>query len=412
MTEKQNGQKGLSTFFEGPLKFLLPTISIFEYLLLLKRLYSFSPLVIMHFSRWLLALALPAHGVLAQTSAETTPSPVTPASSSSSSSNSADRTITSSISPTFHFNYTVPLSTGLPSNNVVSGSYDDQLDAKLNSKDGDRDMNLGHSDFVGGDPPDVLLRIPQLSVGKIELDVDNLEAHLNLDAEIANLVTINAGVAIGIKKVNITISDVMAKVELEVRLGHLVDIVNRVFQSLDLNPLLLGAIDAVTDVVDTTVTGVAGVVGGLLGTVTQGNKQLSFMIDNLGNIVHNAPGPDGQEVSTIVGDFRRNMTFTGQQKKLKNGQTEKTYSFPPLNALVDIVFNTDGQVVQATVEGKGGNGGQAAGGGEAAPAGAATGASPAANAQVNGGAGAGAGPAGQRKFALAELQNKLLQPGS
>jgi hypothetical protein len=104
----------------------------------------------------------------------------------------------------------------------------------------------------GGDnstAPDVLLNVPQLSVGRIELDVDNLQADINLNANVASLVTINAGVAVSITKVNITISDVDAQLELIVRLGHLVDIVQRVFQSLDLNPLLITLLNDVTQVV-------------------------------------------------------------------------------------------------------------------------------------------------------------------
>ena len=97
--------------------------------------------------------------------------------------------------------------------------------------------------------PDVLLNVPQLSVGRIELDVDNLQADINLNANVASLVKINAGVAVSITKVNITISDVDAQLELIVRLGHLVDIVQRVFQSLDLNPLLITLLNDVTQVV-------------------------------------------------------------------------------------------------------------------------------------------------------------------
>ena len=120
--------------------------------------------------------------------------------------------------------------------------------------------------------PDVLLRVPTLSVGRIELIVDNLKADVNLNAKVANLVNINAGVALSIRKVNLTIADVGAEVELIVRLGHLADIVNRVFQSLDLNPLLITAINEVTDLVDTVV----GAVDGLLGSITHGGTTLSF----------------------------------------------------------------------------------------------------------------------------------------
>ena len=46
-------------------------------------------------------------------------------------------------------------------------------------------------------------------------------ADINLNANVAKLVTINAGVQVGITKVNLTIADVDAQLELIVRLGKL-----------------------------------------------------------------------------------------------------------------------------------------------------------------------------------------------
>ena len=57
------------------------------------------------------------------------------------------------------------------------------------------------------------------------------------------------------------------------------------------------------------------------------------------------------------------MTFTGDQKNLPNGLTQKTYSYGPLGSLVNIVFNTLGQVVQASVVKKGAGGASSTGGG-------------------------------------------------
>jgi len=189
--------------------------------------------------------------------------------------------------------------------------------------------------------PDVLLYVPQLSVGRIELDVDNLQADINLNAQVANLVTINAGVQVSVQKINITITDVEAELELIVRLGNLVNIVQRVFESLDLNPLLITALNDVTSVVDTVI----GAVDGLLGSITQGGTVLNFVIDSLGNIIQSVTGSAGQAVDSIVGNYLTNMTFTGVTQSLGNGLTQKQYSYSPLNALVDIVFNTAGQIV-------------------------------------------------------------------
>ena len=158
--------------------------------------------------------------------------------------------------------------------------------------------------------------------------------------------TINAGVQVAVEKINVTISEIDVELELQVRLGHLVDIVSRVFQSVDLNPLIIGAINATTSLVGDVV----GEVDSLLGTITQGGTTLSFIVDNLGNIVQQVAGTAGSATSSIVGNYLQNMTYTGTSSNVGSGLTQKVYSYSPLNALVDIVTNTAGQVVQATVQ--------------------------------------------------------------
>ena len=108
--------------------------------------------------------------------------------------------------------------------------------------------------------PDVLLQVPELHVGRIELVVEKLQADLNLNAKVAGLVQVNAGVAVAVEKVNITIADVDVNLELVVRLGNLVDIVERVFDSLDLNPLLLSLIGNATNLVGEVIGAVDGLV--------------------------------------------------------------------------------------------------------------------------------------------------------
>lgn len=202
------------------------------------------------------------------------------------------------------------------------------------------------------DPPDVHLVVPELSVGRIELEVDQLRADINLNAEVARLVELNAGIQIAVDKVNITIDSVEAELELEVRLGQLVQIVNRTLSSLDLNPALINLIGAATDIVE----GVIGAVDGLLGSITQGDTTLRFLIDNLGNIVQETVSGGGDAVSSIIGNYRQNMTFTGAEKMLEGGLMQRSYEYSPLNALVNIVFNSLGQIVQAQVVRGGGTG--------------------------------------------------------
>jgi hypothetical protein len=121
------------------------------------------------------------------------------------------------------------------------------------------------------------LQVPELHVGRIELVVEKLQADLNLNAKVAGLVTINAGVAVSVEKVNITIADVDVNLELVVRLGNLVQIVERVFDSLDLNPLLLNLVGNVTNLVGEVI----GAVDGLVSTPWGRNKPLSDLLTSI-----------------------------------------------------------------------------------------------------------------------------------
>lgn len=102
---------------------------------------------------------------------------------------------------------------------------------------------------------DVILEIPELSVDSIGLTVSNLRAHVALEANAMNLVSITAGVDVGIKQVQLGIVGVFAEVYLYVELDNVARIVGRVVQTLDKNPEIL---TQVLKTVDTAVTSIAG----------------------------------------------------------------------------------------------------------------------------------------------------------
>lgn len=102
---------------------------------------------------------------------------------------------------------------------------------------------------------DVILEIPELSVDSIGLTVENVKAHVSLDANAMNFVQLNAGVDVGIKKVQLGLVGVFAEAYLYVDLDNVARIVNRVVQTLDKNPQIL---TQVLKTVDTAVTSVTG----------------------------------------------------------------------------------------------------------------------------------------------------------
>jgi hypothetical protein len=97
---------------------------------------------------------------------------------------------------------------------------------------------------------DVILEIPELSVDSIGLTVQDVRAHVSLDANAMNFVQITAGVDVGIRKVQLSISGVLAEAYLYVDLDNVARIVDRVVATLDRNPQIL---TQVLTAVDTTV---------------------------------------------------------------------------------------------------------------------------------------------------------------
>lgn len=97
---------------------------------------------------------------------------------------------------------------------------------------------------------DVILEIPELSVDSIGLTVRDVRAHVSLDANAMNFVQITAGVDVGIRKVQLSITGVLAEAYLYVDLDNVARIVDRVVATLDRNPEIL---TQVLKTVDTTV---------------------------------------------------------------------------------------------------------------------------------------------------------------
>jgi hypothetical protein len=95
--------------------------------------------------------------------------------------------------------------------------------------------------------PDVFLNVPDLHVGEIELDVENLEAHLALEARLANLVELRAGVHVAIEKVDLHIKDVAARAMLKVRLENVFAILDRALTTIDRNPEILEGVIGTAD---------------------------------------------------------------------------------------------------------------------------------------------------------------------
>jgi hypothetical protein len=117
--------------------------------------------------------------------------------------------------------------------------------------------------------PDVLLDVPQLRVEEIILEVEDLRAHVSVQAEVLNLLRLSVGADVQLRGVHLDIKGVEAQALLKVRLDRVAEIINRVLATIDRNPEIVGqivgplgaAVSELEGTVGRSVDEVAGAVG-------------------------------------------------------------------------------------------------------------------------------------------------------
>ena len=154
---------------------------------------------------------------------------------------------------------------------------------------------------------DVVLDIPDLCVEEIQLDVRNLEAHLALNARVANLVRVDAGADVTIANVSLGIRGVRAQALLLIDLDNVVYVVDRTLAFIDQNPQLVTGLFRTTQGALTTV-------GGLTETAIQPGGVVDNAVGTLGRTLDNVTAPNGllsQTVNSLNQTVQRVVTSTG-----------------------------------------------------------------------------------------------------
>ena len=155
--------------------------------------------------------------------------------------------------------------------------------------------------------PDVVLDVPNLSVESITLEVQGLEAHVSLDAQLANLLKLNAGADVTLDSVTLDIKGVQAQAALIVRLENVRAIIERTLQTLDNNPQIVTQLLSTVDntvgvtggVLNNTVDTVGDLTGGLLRSgqlldiARSGLSVVSETVNTAGETVRRVRATDG-----------------------------------------------------------------------------------------------------------------------
>jgi len=105
----------------------------------------------------------------------------------------------------------------------MSGDEDDAFRAER-----DRGESVGD--------PDLQLDVPTLSVEEIDLEVEDLQVHLSIQADLADLVKIKVGLDAELGELKLGIKGVEAQLQLKARLDNVRAIFSEVLESLQHNP--------------------------------------------------------------------------------------------------------------------------------------------------------------------------------
>ena len=220
------------------------------------------------------------------------------------------------------------------------------------------------ADPAAGDQPDVLLDVPNLSVDEIKLDVQNLQAHVSLDARVANLVKITAGVDATIEKVNLDIKGVQATALLIVRLDNVRQIIDKTLTTLDKNPQL---VEQLLKTVDNTVNTVGGVAntalqpGGVISqTVNSLGQTVTRTVDTAGNLLERTVDQTGKVLSSRTVGRALDLPLVGETTNAA-GQVVRQVRDTGGNVIELTLDRASGQVVNSRVLNAAGSGTAGAG---------------------------------------------------
>lgn len=203
-----------------------------------------------------------------------------------------------------------------------------------------------------GPPPelqawDVVVNVPNLCVDRITLEVDNLQAHLALNAAVANLVNVQAGADVGIGQVSLTVRGVHAQVLLLVDLDNVTNVIDHTLTFIDNHP------EVVTQLTG-TVQHAVGTVGGVANTALQPGGVVDQTVGTVGGTLNNLTQPGGvltQTVNTLGQTVQTTLDQTGNLVERTLGATGQVVNTRTLGALASLPLvgqttNAAGQAVR------------------------------------------------------------------
>lgn len=97
-------------------------------------------------------------------------------------------------------------------------------------------MDAESEQWLGNDEWDVMLSLPNVGIDYIKVEVDNIDAQVELHAKVADLLELHVGAHVHIDKVEVDIENVRIQGMLKVRLDKVQEMVASVAEAISQNP--------------------------------------------------------------------------------------------------------------------------------------------------------------------------------
>jgi len=117
------------------------------------------------------------------------------------------------------------------------------------STNGQEMYGQGHEDYMSNrsersddDTPTFMLDVPVLNIDELNLEVNELRAHVSSRAELANFVKINVGVDVYIDDLKLDIKGLEAQALLRVELDRVLGTLDRALEAINNNPQILSEV--------------------------------------------------------------------------------------------------------------------------------------------------------------------------
>lgn len=194
---------------------------------------------------------------------------------------------------------------------------------------------------------DVIVDVPNLCVQRIRLNVQAVDAHLALNASVANLVRLRAGADVHIGEVDLGINGVRAQALLLVDLDNVVYVVDRALAFIDNNPQIVSRLTG-------TVQNALGTVGGVANTALRPGGVADQAVGAVGQTLNNVTAPGGvlsQTVNTLGQTVNRTIDASGNIVEQTLGTAGNVVGTRTIGRLLDLPVlrestNAAGQTVR------------------------------------------------------------------